>query len=294
MRFRYRQLLSTGAVTLGLLGGSLTSTQASASSPAASVPASIGPKTTAAQAEAACGAQMKAARDAGSNKPVACVTWGSTKLTASDRLAAISAWPTPKWCDDHGANSTWYVNRFQARGVFKADVTVHDVRTGRVTGKMHYLAVGYSYSKRDIKAWAYQVQLLQVSASGDGVGSSANGKGTCAGKCKVTESKFPSQAMSNSKEAVGQFFFDTTIKAGPKGQKGEGQGTAHWRLTNPKWAAPTNEITLGQPPVRCDNALPGTSKTGCVMPYIPEMVYAKPVNTRSWVPPQAAATSAGA
>ncbi|MEU1406643.1 hypothetical protein ABZ471_30545 [Streptomyces sp. NPDC005728] len=28
-------------------------------------------------------------------------------------------------------------------------------------------------------------------------------------------------------------------------------------------------------PVRGDNALPGTSKIGCVMPYIPEMIYAK-------------------
>jgi hypothetical protein len=140
---------------------------------------------------------------------------------------------------------------------------------------MHYLAVGYSYSERDIKAWAYQVELVQVSASGDAVGSSAKGKGTCSGKCKVTESKFPSQAMGGNKEAVGQFFFDTTIKARPKGDKGTGHGTAHWTFNNPRWAAPTNDITLNQPSVRCDNALPGTSKIGCVMPYIPEMVYAK-------------------
>ncbi|MFE5187610.1 hypothetical protein [Streptomyces sp. NPDC056628] len=40
-------------------------------------------------------------------------------------------------------------------------------------------------------------------------------------------------------------------------------------------ATPSNEIYLPTPPVRCDNALPGTSKPGCVMPYLPEMVYAK-------------------
>ncbi|MFC9282808.1 NucA/NucB deoxyribonuclease domain-containing protein [Streptomyces collinus] len=56
--------------------------------------------------------------------------------------------------------------------------------------------------------------------------------------------------------------------------KGQGQGTAHWTFTNPKWA-PTNDVTRSQPAVRCDNALPGTSKIGCVMPYIPVMVYAK-------------------
>ncbi|MEW2289673.1 NucA/NucB deoxyribonuclease domain-containing protein [Streptomyces sp. NPDC047841] len=258
---------------LGLLGASLTTAQASAkTSTDAPAPLVLTSKQTAAEAKAACDARLKAARDAGSSKPVACVT-GATKITAADR-AAISPWPTPNWCEDH-IDSTWYVTRFKACGVFPADVTVHDARTGRVTGKMHYLAVGYSYSERDIKAWAYQVELVQVSASGDAVGSSAKGKGTCSGKCKVTESKFPSQAMGGDKEAVGQFFFDTTIKASPKGDKGTGQGTAHWSFNNSRWSGPTNDITLSQPPVRCDNALPGTSKIGCVMPYIPEMVYSK-------------------
>ncbi|SEE65836.1 Deoxyribonuclease NucA/NucB [Streptomyces sp. 2231.1] len=274
MHFRHGKLLAAAAVALGLLSGPLTTAQASTATPAAGpAPVIITPETTAAQAKEACDARLEAAREAGSSKPVACTSWA--KPSAAELRAAITAWPTPNWCDDHGANNTWYVNRFQACGVFSSDVTVHDTRTGRVTGKMHYLAVGYSYSKRDIKAWAFQVELLQVSASGDAKGSSANGKGTCGGKCKVTETKFPSQAMGQNKEAVGQFFFDTTIQASPKGQRGEGQGTAHWSFTNPKWAGPTNEMTLPQPPVRCDNALPGTSRIGCVMPYIPEMVYAK-------------------
>ncbi|MFD7705229.1 NucA/NucB deoxyribonuclease domain-containing protein [Streptomyces caelestis] len=114
-----------------------------------------------------------------------------------------------------------------------------------------------------------------MNSSGSAKGSSAGGRGTCAGKCKVTKSTFPSQAMSKNSEPVGQFFLDTTIKTSPKGQKGDGQATAAWLFTNPKWAGPSNEIKLPTPPVRCDNALPGTSKPGCVMPYIPEMVYAK-------------------
>ncbi|WP_225827124.1 NucA/NucB deoxyribonuclease domain-containing protein [Streptomyces naphthomycinicus] len=273
MHIRYRRLLSAGAVTLGLLAGCLTTAQAStATSTAAQAPAAITP-TTAAQAKSACDEQLKAARDDGSSKPVACVSWA--KPTAGDRQAAITAWPAPEWCDDHGANNTWYITRFKACGVFAADVTVHDVRTGRVTGKMHYLVIAYAYSDYSIERWAYQVELVQVSASGDAKGSSANGKGTCKGKCKVNDSKFPSQKMGQDKEAVGQFFFDTTIKARPKGDKGNGTGTAHWKFTNPRWAAPTNEITLSSPTVRCDNALPGTSRIGCVMPYIPELVYSK-------------------
>ncbi|MGW7260490.1 NucA/NucB deoxyribonuclease domain-containing protein [Streptomyces sp. NPDC054834] len=274
MHFRYRKLLAAGTVTLGLLIGSSPTAQASKPTPpAVPAPAAVKPKTTAAQEKAACDAQMKAARDAGSSKPVACASWAEP--SAAGRHAAITAWPTPDWCDDHGPNNTWYVTRFKACGVFSADITVHDVRTGRVTGKMHYLVVAYAYSDYGVERWAYQVELMQVNASGDAVGSSANGKGTCAGKCKVNDSKFPSQAMSQDKNAVGQFFFDTTIKARPKGDIGNGQGTAHWQFTNPKWAAPTNEITLNTPVVRCDNALPGTSRIGCVMPYIPELVYSK-------------------
>ncbi|MEU1707675.1 hypothetical protein ABZ478_20145 [Streptomyces sp. NPDC005706] len=154
MRLRYRKLLSASAVTLGLLSGSLTTAQATPrTSPVSLAQVAITSKTTTAEAKAACDARLKAARDAGSTKPVACLTWG-TKPPAGDRQPAITAWPTPNWCDDHGADNNWYVTRFKACGVFSADLTVHDTRTGRVTGTMHYLAVGYAYSKRDIKAWA--------------------------------------------------------------------------------------------------------------------------------------------
>ncbi|KOV58787.1 hypothetical protein ADK64_35595 [Streptomyces sp. MMG1121] len=140
---------------------------------------------------------------------------------------------------------------------------------------MHYLGVGYAFSAYDEKSWAYQIEIVQVNASGLAVGSSANGRGTCDGKCKVSSSKFPSQLVTKEKEAIGQFFFDTTIRATPKGDQGWGQGTATWVFTNPAWVGPSTDFTLHATPVRCDNALPGTSKIGCVMPYIPEMVYAK-------------------
>ncbi|UFQ99965.1 hypothetical protein KBP30_01535 [Streptomyces sp. Go40/10] len=153
----------------------------------------------------------------------------------------ITAWPAPDWCDDHGANNTCYITRFKACGIFAADVTVHDVRTGRVTGKMHYLAIAYAYSDHSIERWAHQVELVQVSASGDAKGSSANGKGTCKGKGKVNDGKFPSQKTGQDKEAVEQFLCDTTIKARPKGDKGNGTGTAHWKFTNPRWAAPCRD-----------------------------------------------------
>jgi hypothetical protein len=232
------------------------------------------PRVGAPDAEALCRARMAQANAAGNDAPVACVSWDASTSVAELR-AAVDAWPTPAWCDDHGADSNWYVTRFKGCGIFPASLTVVDPRTGSVVGGMKYLVRSYAYSKRDIKTWAYQVELMEVSSWGAAKGASANGSGKCYGKCKVTKSTFPSQSMGTSKEAVGQFFLDTTIQTSPKGQKGEGQATAVWRFTKAGWAGPSDDIVLPTPPVRCDNALPGTSKTGCVMSYIPEMVYAE-------------------
>ncbi|MGW5036373.1 NucA/NucB deoxyribonuclease domain-containing protein [Streptomyces nigra] len=231
------------------------------------------PPTDASKADDACRALLDEAVAAGSEEPVTCVSWGSSTAGWGQR-AAVDAWPVPNWCDDHGANGKWYVTRFKACGVFPADLTETNPRTGRVTGRMHFLVRAYAYSARDVKTWAYQVELMEVSSSGTLRGVNAAGRVKCAGKCKVSESKFPSQPMNASKEAVGQFFLDTTIKTSPKGQKGDGQATASWNFTKPG-ATPSNPLSLPMPPVRCDNALPGTSKPGCVMPYVPEMVYSK-------------------
>jgi hypothetical protein len=325
-------LLAAGAVVLGLLGGCLTTAQASE---AASVPAGTAQEADAAQAvgediplpedlddssrelddvisqpvpetedgtpavlgdtpgdedgqeegigspdpltnaetlSAVCRARLLVAFRGGSDEPISCVNWDRAPLTAQVR-SAVSAWPTPAWCDDE-ANNKWYVERFKACGIFSAILTVIDPRTGATIGTMHYLVRAYAYSGRDVKNWAYQVELMQVSSTGQAVGMRASGRATCSGKCKVTESTFPSQPMSQSKEAVGQFFLESTIQTLPKGQKGEGQASAAWVFTK-AGLAPSNEIALPTPPVRCDNALPGTSKPGCVMPYIPEMVYSK-------------------
>ncbi|MFJ6661248.1 hypothetical protein ACIQNG_33615 [Streptomyces sp. NPDC091377] len=115
---------------------------------------------------------------------------------------------------------------------------------------------------------------MEVSSSGTLNGVNASGGAKCTGKRKITQSTFPAQPMSRTQDAVGRFFADTTIRTTPKGDRGEGQATASWLFTS-LGATPSNTITLPAPPVRCDNALPGTSKTGCVMPYIPAMAYAK-------------------
>jgi hypothetical protein len=195
------------------------------------------PAESAADADAKCQARLAAAVARGDDAPVSCVSWNSN-ASVSGLRAAVGAWPTPDWCDDNGANGKWYLNRFKACGIFAADLNVHDVRTGELLESLTYLVRAYAYSKRDIKTWAFQVELMEVSSWGAAKRSSASGSAKCAGKCKVSESTFPPQMMSASKDAVGQFFLDTTIKASPKGDKGGDRRPRCGGSTRPDGPAP--------------------------------------------------------
>ncbi|MGC0327039.1 hypothetical protein RKD23_000029 [Streptomyces sp. SAI-170] len=188
----------------------------------------------------------------------------------SDESAAAAArrspWREPKWCIDAGVDSTWYVERMRGCGIFRSDLTVVDVRTGRVVGGIKYLIVGYSFTARNDKRWAYQVRLMETKRWGSGVsGTRAYGSAACTGKCKVAKKDFPSQAITASAEPYGQFFMDTTINTAVRMQRGTGRSIAVWRFTNPAWPGPSNATKLSSVEVRCDTAMPGTTRqVGCV------------------------------
>ncbi|MDX3387568.1 NucA/NucB deoxyribonuclease domain-containing protein [Streptomyces niveiscabiei] len=230
------------------------------------------PTATAGEIQSSCLVQRAIAAAKGSDEPVSCANW-STDIPEADMRKASSAWPTPKWCGESGMNR-WLVNRFRACAVFSAKVTIWDPRSGAVVGTLNYLVRAYAYSARDSKNWAYQVELMEVSSTARAKGLTVSGSTTCSGKCRVTKSTFPAQVMSQTKDVVGQSFMEPTIALSPKGQSGWGQATAGWVFTRPD-ITPTNRITLPTPGVRCDNAFPGMSKPGCVMPYIPELAYAR-------------------
>lgn len=80
--------------------------------------------------------------------------------------ARRSPWNEPKWCIDAGVDSTWYIERMRGCGIWRAEVNAIDVRTGRKIGGIKYLVVGYSFSARDSKTWAYQTRLMEVSRWG--------------------------------------------------------------------------------------------------------------------------------
>ncbi|MBC2907857.1 NucA/NucB deoxyribonuclease domain-containing protein [Streptomyces cupreus] len=190
--------------------------------------------------------------------------------------ARRSPWNEPKWCIDAGVDSTWYIERMRGCGIWRAEVNAIDVRTGRKIGGIKYLVVGYSFSARDSKTWAYQTRLMEVSRWGRAVnGTKASGSASCTGKCKVAEKIFPSQTISPSAEPYGQFFMDTTINTAAAKQRGTGRSIASWRFSNSQWVAPSDATKLSTVEVRCDNALPGAPRqVGCVnLRAVPEISY---------------------
>ncbi|MER6678578.1 hypothetical protein [Streptomyces sp. NPDC000983] len=226
-------------------------------------------------AEKAALAAMEATRQgvAGDAAPAAV---SADESDAAAAAARRSPWNEPKWCTDAGVDSTWYIERMRGCGIWRAEVSAVDVRTGRRVGGIKYLVVGYSFSARDSKTWAYQTRLMEVSRWGQKVnGTKAYGSASCTGKCKVAEKSFPAQAINSSAEPYGQFFMDTTINTAASKQRGTGRSIATWRFTNPQWIAPSDATKLGTVDVRCDNALPGAPRqVGCVNPQaVPEISY---------------------
>lgn len=199
----------------------------------------------------------------------------------SDTAAAAARpkpWKEPKWCIDAGVDNTWYIERMRGCGIWRAEVNVEDVRTGRKIGGIKYIVIGYSFSARDSKTWAYQVRLLETKRWGRGVnGTKASGSASCIGKCKVAKKSFPGQTISKSAEPYGQFFMDTTINTGASKQRGTGRSVASWTFSNREWVAPSEPTKLSTVDVRCDNALPGAPRqVGCVtLAAVPVLSYSQ-------------------
>ncbi|MGK5693281.1 NucA/NucB deoxyribonuclease domain-containing protein [Streptomyces sp. URMC 128] len=207
----------------------------------------------------------------------------SSVAPADESDTAVAAarpkpWKEPKWCIDEGVDSTWYIERMRGCGIWRSGVEVEDVRTGRKIGGIKYIVIGYSFSARDSKTWAYQVRLLETKRWGRAVtGTTVSGSASCIGKCKVAKKSFPGQAISKSAEPYGQFFMDTTINTGASKQRGTGRSVASWTFSNREWVAPSEPMKLSTVDVRCDNALPGAPRqVGCVnLAAVPVISYSQ-------------------
>lgn len=291
---RKRRTLAAAGAAIGLLGTALAAAQAS-ETPGPTRPAiqqetsapepvpspAPGATTTTGTSGDDCQARIDAARAAGETRLVPCLTippasGGPATTVPGTGTATRTTWPSPAWCDDHGADGKWWMVRFRSCGIFPADLTVTDPRTGQAVGGLRILNYAYAYSVRDQKTWGYQVALRKSTGWGAVAGTTVSGSAACTGKCRVGEGSFPPQVLRTNKDSLGQWLMDTTLPASPRGKRGTGSGVAAWRLNNPQWAGPSTPVSLRTVNVRCDNALPGSTRIGCALPqYLPEMVYAK-------------------
>lgn len=92
--------------------------------------------------------------------------------------------------------------------------------------------------------------------------------------CSVDTSNFPSQSVAVNQYIYGKALFDTTATT-----PGDVKTHTHsfpFHFEDPSWAGPSNSVADTQVPVRCDNAVPGYSVTGCVYPqYTPSVSYSR-------------------
>lgn len=90
----------------------------------------------------------------------------------------------------------------------------------------------------------------------------------------VAAANFPSQSVAVNQYIYGKALFDTTATT-----PGDVKTHTHsfpFHFEDPSWAGPSNSVADTQVPVRCDNAVPGYSVTGCVYPqYTPSVSYSR-------------------
>ncbi|WP_246561932.1 NucA/NucB deoxyribonuclease domain-containing protein [Streptomyces roseirectus] len=198
---------------------------------------------------------------------------GKGEVTARDlsALADRTPVPLPDYCYDLATgDGTWWYTRTDACAISVWTLNVVDVRTGRLTGQLSYIQADLLYTGADAPYWAHQVAIDKTDGWGTIGGTTVSGGGTCTGACTLASGDidFPSQPVNDTGLAFGDILPKTTVTAA--GAKGEGRTKVNYRFANPTWTVQPLGVTT-EPPfnVRCDNAVPGTTAVGCVVPAYP-------------------------
>lgn len=185
--------------------------------------------------------------------------------------------PMPQWCYDQATgDGTWWFTRHDACSVKVWILDVLQVPGGQLIGQMTYLQADLVYPQSDVPAWGHQVAIDQTAGWGQIAGTRLSGSGSCTGACTLPAANidFPSQAVTMTGLAYGQIIPESTSTA--TGAVGTARTKVTYHFSNPSWTTPSNTVT-SQPPldVRCDNAVPGYARAGCVIPHFaPWMTYA--------------------
>lgn len=185
-------------------------------------------------------------------------------------------YPPDSWCfDERIVNKGWRFLRDAACQRLFGRINVVRVVGPRpvVVGWVSAFITNWSKAWPEDPTW-YQAQLIQATGFwGDVAGLTAAGTGfVCRGRrCTVAGGRYPRQPLTLAKSPLGQFRFRPIATA--RGSRVKAKTSIEYTFWKPGF--PSTDPAYARPPeVRCDHALPGRTKPGCVfVGNMPVMVY---------------------
>lgn len=191
-------------------------------------------------------------------------------VTLADRadVQPLEVLPIPQWCLDNGADGITYIIRTSACRISSAIFTVRRTVDGvtTITGLMNFNIYQYMYTARDSNQWANQITISPWSMTGEAIGTQVQGLSACTGNaCGFISSSFPVSTLTAvGVERSGESYWQWPVVPG-------GQGTANpsWNLQfkSPAATTWTPLQASNAADIRCDNAVPGRTDSGCVLPF---------------------------
>ncbi|MEU3085628.1 NucA/NucB deoxyribonuclease domain-containing protein [Streptomyces massasporeus] len=201
----------------------------------------------------------------------ACIRPGEKSSVTAHRMSQLAdrtPVPMPDYCYDLATgDGTWWYTRTDACAISTWLLDIHDLRTGQLTGQLMYLQADLIYTGADAPYWSHQVVIDKTGGWGTIGGTTVSGGGSCKGDCTLAagDKDFPSQTVTETGLTYGDILPKTTVSAA--GDIGTGRTTVTYRFANPAWTLqPPGVASTPSFDVRCDNATPGTSTVGCVIP----------------------------
>lgn len=195
--------------------------------------------------------------------------------SAADGDFAVQAvQPIPQWCLDNAFGGI-YITRTQICEIFGVEYTITEVQNGVpvVTGTISANVYSYEYMSDSLETVAHQFEHSAYRITGSAVGTTIDAYGTCNGWCTTDSSTFPTQPVTLDTYAQGEAYFTTTVLS----PGGMGSLLTKWNFgyQTPGFP-PSNRVETNEFPARCDNATPGRSNVGCVVPdYIPIQAFSR-------------------
>jgi len=215
----------------------------------------------------ALAARLLANQQAAARRAVRAHTTDAT--ISPDTSTGPSTTPVPDWC---ALDGNLAYTRNEVCGILSGTWFAWDSK-GNVIGTIEYNYITDSYSEPKLTNWAHQLIIDPTAFSGIGADGAWTviGKATCDAHCATTNYTFPKQPVVLRQEENATSFYTTTGTA--RGDVAHSTTTWDWEFDHVGQAvAKQAEVTTLT--IRCDNALPGSTKPGCVFPeYIPYIQY---------------------